>query len=150
MRIRVEVVVMKAAEVMKALSDESRIRIASLLTEKELCVREIEAILDMSQSNVSRHLMKLKNAGIIDARRESQWIFYSVNEAFGNENVSLMDYVKQMAEHEPQYRTDKAKLGEYLQSGMNCEQLAASMKNARGNTGNEAVKVEESSREGTS
>jgi ArsR family transcriptional regulator len=131
MGVRVEVVALKAVEVMKALSDESRIRIASLLTEKELCVCEIEAILDMSQSNVSRHLMKLKNAGIVDARRESQWIFYSVNEAFGNENGSLMDYVKKMAECEPQYRADKAKLGEYLQSGMNCEQLVASMKNAQ-------------------
>ena len=123
---------MKVAEVMKALSDESRIRITSLLTKKELCVCEIEAILDMSQSNVSRYLLKLKNAGIVDAKRESQWIYYSINETFKKENGSLIDYMKHIADCEPLYQTDRKKLDGYMRSGMNCEQLIASVKISTG------------------
>lgn len=119
---------MKVAEVMKALSDENRIRIASLLITKELCVCEIEAILDMSQSNVSRYLLKLKNAGIIDAKRESQWIYYSINETFKKENGSLIDYLKHSTDCEPLFQADKRKLDAYMKSDMNCERLISSVK----------------------
>ena len=123
---------MKVAEVMKALSDESRIRIAALLTKKELCVCEIEAILNMSQSNVSRYLLKLKNAGIVDAKRESQWIYYSVNETFKKENDALIDYLQHIADCEPLFQVDRKKLDGYMSSGMNCEQLTASVKISTG------------------
>ena len=66
-------------DLFKALSDETRLRIYSLLTKAELCVCEIEDILKLSQSLVSNHLAVLRRAGLVKARRDAEdarWIFY--------------------------------------------------------------------------
>lgn len=62
----------------RALSDETRLRIMVLLSRKELCVCQLEWALGLSQAKVSRHLVVLKNAGLIQNRREGLWIFYSL------------------------------------------------------------------------
>ena len=69
---------------LKALSDDTRLRIFALLTRAELCVCEIEDILDLSQSLVSNHLAVLRRAGLVESRRDSEdgrWIFYQANGA---------------------------------------------------------------------
>jgi len=66
-------------DLFKALSDETRLRIYSLLTKAELCVCEIEDILNLSQSLVSNHLAVLRRAGLVRTRRDvedARWIFY--------------------------------------------------------------------------
>ncbi len=62
----------------KALSDETRLRIMVLLSERELCVCQLEWALGLTQAKVSRHLMVLKNAGLVQDRRKGLWIFYSL------------------------------------------------------------------------
>jgi ArsR family transcriptional regulator len=64
------------SRVFRALSDETRVRIVALLGPGELCVCHIENALQMAQPTVSRHLGILKNAGIVDARREGSWVHY--------------------------------------------------------------------------
>jgi len=86
--------VMQEIVVFKALSDESRLRIINLLMQRELCVCEIEKILDMSQSNVSRHLNKLKNAGIVLSKKQSQWAYYSLNDVFISSNSYLYEHLR--------------------------------------------------------
>lgn len=81
-------------EIYKTLSDESRLRILNLLMQKELCVCEIEAVLDMSQSNVSRHLNKLKNSGIVISKKKLQWVFCSINNDFFEGNNYLYEHLK--------------------------------------------------------
>jgi ArsR family transcriptional regulator len=69
---------------LKALADETRLRIFSLLTRQELCVCEIEDMLNLSQSLVSNHLAVLRQAGLVKARRDAEdarWIFYSADPA---------------------------------------------------------------------
>lgn len=65
--------------IFKALADENRIRILNLLKNGELCVCDIEAVLSIKQSNTSRHLNKLKIAGIIVSEKKSQWVYYRLN-----------------------------------------------------------------------
>jgi len=60
----------------KALSDETRLRIY-LLLKRELCVCQIQVALAMSQTKISRHLTVLRNAGLVTARREGLWMYYS-------------------------------------------------------------------------
>jgi ArsR family transcriptional regulator, arsenate/arsenite/antimonite-responsive transcriptional repressor len=60
----------------KALGDETRLRIVALLSQRELCVCHLEAALGLSQPNASRQLAVLKNAGVVDARREGSWVYY--------------------------------------------------------------------------
>jgi len=66
-------------KVFKALSDETRIRMLTLLSEGELCVCEIMQALDISQSRASRNLGILKDAGLLKDRRDGQWVHYSLN-----------------------------------------------------------------------
>jgi len=64
---------------MKALSDETRLRILNLLLERECCVCEVMQALDISQSRTSRNLGILQDAGFLKARREGLWVLYSVD-----------------------------------------------------------------------
>ncbi|UCE18920.1 MAG: winged helix-turn-helix transcriptional regulator [Gemmatimonadota bacterium] len=66
-------------QVFKALSDETRLRILHLLQKQELCVCELVEILEMEQSRVSHQLQILKNARLVNDRRERKWIVYSLN-----------------------------------------------------------------------
>lgn len=80
-------------EVFKALSSEARIKILKLIAElkeskgdvaccepEEVCVCKITERLDLAPSTVSHHLHTLKEAGILRARREGTWIYYSIDE----------------------------------------------------------------------
>lgn len=67
------------AEIMKLLSDKTRLTILSLLNEKEMCVCDIVTSLEMTQPNVSQHLRKLKIGGLVKETRRAQWTFYSLN-----------------------------------------------------------------------
>jgi len=66
--------------ILKALADENRIRILNLLRNDELCVCDIEDVLGIKQSNASRHLNRLKIAGIIDSEKKSQWVYYRLKD----------------------------------------------------------------------
>lgn len=63
----------------KALSDETRLRAVVLMARAdELCVCELCHALDVSQPMMSRHLAMLRKLGLVDDRRQGQWIFYRV------------------------------------------------------------------------
>lgn len=78
----------------KALSDETRLRILSLLMEGELCVCDLMAVLRLPQSNVSRHLANLRNAGWVTDRREGLWIYYSLNTGDGELRDGLLSILR--------------------------------------------------------
>ena len=63
---------------MKALSDETRLRILKVLLEKDCCVCEVMQALDISQSRASRNLNALYNAGFLKMRKEGLWSLYSI------------------------------------------------------------------------
>nr|WP_319489576.1 metalloregulator ArsR/SmtB family transcription factor [uncultured Caproiciproducens sp.] len=98
-------------DLFKALSEESRLRILSLLLENEMCVCEIETALKMTQSNASRHLTTLKNCGIVVGFKEAQWTHYRISDQFKLENKELWKYLQQKLIELPSYKTDKE---EYL------------------------------------
>lgn len=78
----------------KALADETRLRIISLLlAEGELCVCDIIAALKLPQSTVSRHLAYLRKTGWVNDRRYGLWMYYSIanrDSAFQKELVDLL------------------------------------------------------------
>ncbi|MGG2196469.1 ArsR/SmtB family transcription factor [Paenibacillus validus] len=67
------------SETFKLLSDKTRMTILAMLKEREMCVCDIVEILETTQPNVSQHLKKLKNGGLINETRRRQWIYYSLN-----------------------------------------------------------------------
>lgn len=64
---------------MKALSDETRLRIFNLLLQRECCVCEVMQALGISQSRASRNLGILEDAGFLKARRDGTWVLYTVD-----------------------------------------------------------------------
>ncbi len=83
--------VMKTAtNIFKALSDETRLRVIKLLEERELCVCELMQVLDMSQPRISRHLGVLKNAGLVNDRREGKWVYYSLSNGAQNQDLETI------------------------------------------------------------
>ena len=64
---------------MKALSDETRVRVLSVLLERECCVCEVMQALGISQTRASRNLGILHDAGFLKMRREGLWSLYSID-----------------------------------------------------------------------
>lgn len=61
-----------------ALADESRIRALLALARGPLCVCQIVELLQLAPSTVSKHLAVLRQAGLVDARKEGRWMYYSL------------------------------------------------------------------------
>jgi ArsR family transcriptional regulator len=71
------------AAMFHALSDETRLAIVERLRRGERCVCELTDLLDAAQSRLSFHLKVLREAGVIDCRREGRWAYYWLrSEAF--------------------------------------------------------------------
>ncbi len=62
-----------------ALSDPIRLQVLELLRSQELCVCELCEHLGTTQSKLSFHLKNLKQAGLVRARQDGRWIYYSLN-----------------------------------------------------------------------
>ena len=67
-----------AVDFFKAFADITRVRILCALWEKELCVCDISALLEMSQSAISHQLRFLKQTRLVKSRREGKSVFYSL------------------------------------------------------------------------
>lgn len=64
------------ADMLKAMANPTRLAIVDYLADKERCVCDIVEYLDEKQSGVSRHLATLRNAGIVETRKDGLKIFY--------------------------------------------------------------------------
>jgi ArsR family transcriptional regulator len=62
----------------RALSDPTRLRILGLLVQGELCVCDIVNTLRLAQPTVSRHLAYLRDANLVEARRDGLWMHYKL------------------------------------------------------------------------
>lgn len=69
-----------ASEFLKSLANTNRLIILSCLKKGESCVGDLEKNLDISQSALSQHLSRMRGQGILSRRRESQQVFYSIND----------------------------------------------------------------------
>jgi DNA-binding transcriptional ArsR family regulator len=68
-----------AVEALTFLSDGNRLRILTLLAQRESCVGDVIAALGLPQPLVSYHLRRLREVGLVRARRKAQWVFYSLD-----------------------------------------------------------------------
>lgn len=100
----------KITKIIKAISDESRIRIINLLkSKKEVCVCEITEIINLSQPTISSHLKKLQEAGIITFRKDGLWVNYYLSEEMDTEIKELIDLIIRFIEKDPIVKKDLLK-----------------------------------------
>lgn len=114
---------MNQIDIMKAVADENRIRILNLVRQREVCVCELDTLLELNQSNVSRHLSKLRHCGIIRASKEAQWVHYAVEDAFKEEHEALWSHLEGLFETHPVCREDSKRLKRYLAKGLTCQDI---------------------------
>lgn len=87
----------KITKILKALADESRIRIVALLKERNsLCVCEITEIIGLSQPTISSHLKKLQDAEIIAYSKNGLWVNYNLDENMEKEVEQLLGALVRM------------------------------------------------------
>ncbi|MFW5981813.1 MAG: ArsR/SmtB family transcription factor [Halanaerobiaceae bacterium] len=117
---------MNLIEVLKALSHENRIRILNLLKQQELCVCELESIMEVNQSNASRHLSKLKQEDLIISNQKAQWVHYSINDNLFTEHKFLQELLDKELDSLDICIKDNQRLKKYRESGISCEELSES------------------------
>ena len=103
------------AGMFKALSEATRIRIVALLTQGELCVCDLMAVLELPQSKVSRHLSYLRNTGWVEGRRQGVWTYYRLAEGDSNPYRELIPLLVNYLVKLPETKKDLASLTLYLQ-----------------------------------
>ncbi len=71
----------QATLILKLLGDKTRLTMMKLIENHACCVCEFVEIFKMSQPSISQHLRKLKDLGLVEEERNSQWTFYSVDKS---------------------------------------------------------------------
>jgi len=86
------------AKIFKALSDDTRIKIAyALLVEEELCVCDVANIISSTIATASHHLRLLRNLGIAKYRKEGKLVFYSIDDEHVKKLIKLaFDHQKEV------------------------------------------------------
>ncbi|WP_240419270.1 ArsR/SmtB family transcription factor [Paenibacillus periandrae] len=96
--------IQEIADVLKLLGDKNRLTIIALLKERELCVCEIVEFLQTSQPNISQHMRKLKDGGLVKETKKGQWVYYSLY-------VQDKPYVSEILKHIPSQKEQLKPLG---------------------------------------
>jgi len=78
------------ARMFKALGDENRLTILTLLQTGERCACRLQEALCISQPTLSHHMRILLDAGLVSARKDGKWIYYSLSEAGAREAKALL------------------------------------------------------------
>ena len=101
----------------KALADATRLRILNLLLHGELCVCDIQHVLDATQPNVSRHLAYLKNAGLVCDRRDGYRIFYRLAGSKDGAKQRLYRFLREICADDDQFKADRKHLRAVIRAG---------------------------------
>jgi ArsR family transcriptional regulator len=108
----------------KALADENRLRILNLLLREELCVCQLECVLGVKQSNLSRHLTKLAQAGLIVPEKRAQFVFYRIDPSLSARYPQFDTFLRAALESVPVHQADLESLALSHKSGMLCMKIS--------------------------
>lgn len=103
-------------ELLRSLADDNRVRIVLALRGQSMCVCQIVELVQMATSTVSEHLLILKKAGVVTARKEGRWVYYRL--ADGPASAAVRDttaLVVRLAGESPVARQDAGRLKRILQ-----------------------------------
>ncbi|BEK36480.1 winged helix-turn-helix transcriptional regulator [Campylobacter coli] len=87
----------KFLTIISAINDESRVLILyHLLKYQELCVCDLQKLLNMGQSRLSRHLKILKDAGFLYVKRKGTWAYYGISDELLKLHSDLFENIKNL------------------------------------------------------
>ena len=94
----------------KALADATRLRILALLLTGEVCVCDIHESLKIPQPKASRHLAYLRQAGLVDTRRDGLWIHYRLAKLADPVLTAIVDAIRHALTHTEAVQRDAERL----------------------------------------
>jgi DNA-binding transcriptional ArsR family regulator len=99
----------------KALSDENRVRALMMLKGGELCVCQIIEMLGLAPSTVSKHMSILRQANLVESRKQGRWMYYSLADNYAPVQIKqAIDWVISNAANDLKIQQDKKKLHKLL------------------------------------
>ncbi len=101
----------------RGLADQSRLRMINLLLHGELCGCDVRYVLGTSQPNVSRHLVYLRNAGLVLDRREGYRIYYRLAEPKQGVRKTLYEFLQSAFKADEIFRRDTERLKAAIANG---------------------------------
>lgn len=102
--------------VTKALADEQRVRMLLALRRQELCVCQIVELVGLATSTVSKHMSILKQARLVESRKEGRWMYYRLPCEEAPEMVrQAMTWVFEHLGNDPRILRDEQRLEEICQ-----------------------------------
>ena len=114
---------MELIQILKALGDDNRLRILNALRCGAICVCELEEILEMSQSNVSRHLSKLTNAKIVTFYKEAKFVYYKIDEETLKQHPFIEIIINQELDKVDKFKHECSIARHYQSTGNTCEEI---------------------------
>lgn len=102
------------AVITKALSDQHRVRALLALRRGELCVCQLIDLFALAPSTVSKHMSILKQAGLVDSRKDSRWVYYRLVEKSDKTqgHAKIIQLAMTLLEHDEQIGGDDKKMAE--------------------------------------
>jgi len=95
----------------RAFADRTRLRLLHLLRGGgEVCVCDLQRVLGVPQAKVSRHLAYLRRAGMVRARRQGLWMYYSLAPARNGVHRKLLECLQTCDGHVPELARDDARM----------------------------------------
>jgi len=93
-----------------ALSDPNRIRLLAACLDQERCVCQLVELLDLSNASISKHLATLRNAGLLESRKQGRWVHYKTPGSPTPIITDALDFVRTHALSDENIQTDRTKL----------------------------------------
>ena len=100
---------MSLIQIYQCLCDLTRLRILNLLSEGELCVCHLQEVLGEPQVKVSKHLAYLRSRGLVESRKEANWMIYSLPAKRSKELSANLACLQDCAREDPSFRRDLAR-----------------------------------------
>jgi len=109
-----------ALTLFQAFADQTRLRILRVLRDGEMCVGDLIQIISVPQPTVSRHLAHLRRAGLVAARKEGPWVFYSLTSARSPLHKQMVICLDLCLNEIPELREDARAAGQQRLHGGCC------------------------------
>lgn len=93
-----------------ALADRTRLRLLNLMGDDEVCVCFFVEVLGTNQPKISRHLAYLKRAGLVETRREGNWMHYRIAELHNEELQQIFLQIRTSLTNDPGMKEDRDRL----------------------------------------
>ncbi len=111
---------MKTVELCRVLGEETRHRIVNVLLEQPICVCELQEVLGINQVSASKHLARLRSAGIVTTQKEGQRVYYSLTPSVHQNEAMVMMFIQSRSQSPYAEDLEKLQTNQLKETNYSC------------------------------